>query len=140
MSDARRFAELSASLGTYGSDLSKWPSGATVGARETLLRDRDLRSAWERERELDHAMTELRGEIDDTILRSGAAERVRRHVMARVAAGPLAGMRWQRVAAAVLVAGMLGGVMDFMLAGPAGQAQEVAMFDPLYPFDDTDLQ
>ena len=139
MSD-KRFAELSASLGAYGSDFSKWPSDRTAGAREALLADPEFRREFDAERELDRGLAYLRAELDDEIRAAGAAERVRRRTLSRLAAGPLAGMRWRQIAAAVLIAGVLGGAMDLFLAERAGQTSEMAMLESLGPLDETDVQ
>ena len=49
-------------------------------------------------------------------------------------------MRWRQIAAAVLIAGVLGGAMDLFLAERAGQTSEMAMLESLGPLDETDVQ
>jgi hypothetical protein len=76
------------------------------------------------------ALTFERARLDREIAQAGSVARVRRKVLARRMADPLAGIAWGRVAAAMLVAVMLGGAVDLLL--PAGDADttEVAIFDP----------
>ena len=74
--------------------------------------------------------------LDADIARSGAADRVRRNVLRHRAT--LAGISWQRVAAAVLVAGMLGGAVDFVFSERAADPFDVALVDPLYGLEGAD--
>jgi len=77
------------------------------------------------------ALSFERARLDREIAQAGSVERVRRHVLSRRLADPLAGIAWRRVAAAVLVAGMLGGAVDLLLFGGDTDATEVAIFfDP----------
>lgn len=139
MSEIDRGSRRLQALGAYGADIGRWPADAASGAREALLSDPGFRRAWEHERELDRRLTTFRGELDRDVAQSGGAGRVRRTVLARVP-GPLAAFGWQRIAAAVLVAGMLGGVMDLFLAAELPDSAEVVMLDPLYGLADTELQ
>jgi hypothetical protein len=119
-------------LGTFGSDFSRWPAERAAGAREALLAVPEFRRAYEAERTLDGALAEMREELDRSIRQSGALRRVRQRTLARVAAAPLAGLGWQRIAAAVLIAGMLGGALDLALGPPqAGDTTDIAALDPL---------
>ena len=55
-------------------------------------------------------------------------------------AGYLAEIPWRRVAAGVILAGMLGSVLDLILPGPASDPIEVALFDPLDAADGADIR
>ena len=139
MTDRRPVDALFASLSACGADLSRWPQDRTAAAREALLGRPDFRRAWERERVLDDAIGDVRGRIDTEVARAGSPLRVQGHVMARISADPLAGLSWTRIAAAVLVASMLGGAVDLMLlpeqpAEPSG----AIVFDPLLGVDAAD--
>jgi hypothetical protein len=139
MSDHNRHQDFLEGLGTYGSDLSRWPKAHAEGLREALLADTGLRRAYDAERPLDRSLAQLRGEWDAEIAASGAAARVRRDAARRVVA-PLAGFGWRRVAAAVLVAGMLGGAVDVALLGAGTDATagaDIVMLDPLDTLDET---
>ena len=127
MSDARR--DLFRRLAIYGSDLSRWPEHAAE-AKAALLRDQEFRRAFEDERIFDHDLAEHREMLDREIADAHTVARVRRSLM-RHAAGPLAGMDWRRIAAAVLVAGMLGGALDLMLPDTAVDQTDIAILDPL---------
>ena len=131
--------ELHETLRIFGSDISGWPPERALRARERLLSDPEFRRAWERERDLDRMLAGHRDALDRSIRESGALERVRSGVLGRLPIA-LAGFRWQRIAAAMLVAGMLGGALDLFLPEPAADAPEIAMLDPLYGIDDTELQ
>ncbi len=79
--------------------------------------------------------------IDAEIARSGALARVRRNVLQRRPAGVFLDISWRRIAAAILVAGMLGGAVDLMLPDrQAADSFDVAIVDPLYALDGTDGQ
>jgi hypothetical protein len=141
MSEQARYKELSAGLATFGSDFSRWRPDTAQGAREALLADPTLRRAWEHERALDRTMAAARGELDDQIGRSGAVRRVREAALARTPQSPLGRTDWRRIAAAVLVASVLGGAMDLVLAGRGGEVADVAMVDPvLYGLDAMEIQ
>ena len=75
--------------------------------------------------------------LDLEIRRAAAFERVRRNVLG--GRERLPGFSWQRAAAAILVAGVLGAAFDLMLPENAPEPFEVAAVAPLYAFD-TDSQ
>ena len=137
MTDRRPVNPLLKSLSAYGSDLSRWPGDRAGAAREALLGRPDFRRAWEQERVVDDAIDAARREIDAEVARAGSLQRVQGHVMARISADPLAGLSWTRVAAAVLVASMLGGAVDLVLLPerPAEPSEAIAL-DPLLGVDD----
>ena len=140
MIDTKGPSQLSAGLAAFGADFAKWPPHRVSGAREALLRDPEFRRAWEKERELDRAIVTARGELEDAIGRSGAVARVRQAALARFPQSPFGRIGWRRIAAAVLVAGMLGGAMDLIL-GQEGETADVALVDPvLYGLEPTDIQ
>jgi hypothetical protein len=133
--------QLSADLAAFGADFAKWPAERVSGAREALMRDPEFRQAWERERELDRGIATARGELDDPIRRSGAVGRVRQAALARLPRSPLGRIGLARIAAAVLVAGILGGAIDLLLAGQEGETADVAAVDPvLYGLEPTEIQ
>jgi hypothetical protein len=87
--------------------------------------------------DLDLRFAAYRAELDAEIAEHGSLDRVRRAVRAERA---YAGIPWSRIAAAVLLAGMLGGTFDFLLPdrGADGfgiDSFDVAAVDPLYAFD-----
>lgn len=131
--------ELHETLRILGSDIAGWPPQVAARARERLLSDPEFRGAWERERDLDRMLAGHRDALDRSIRESGALERVRSGALGGLP-NALAGFRWQRIAAAMLVAGMLGGALDTVLPGPPADAPEIVMLDPLYGIDDTELQ
>jgi hypothetical protein len=79
-----------------------------------------------------------RAALDAEIVGSGALERVRENVLARHSGNPLAGLPWQRIAAAVLVAGMLGGAVDLLMPDRSAETVDVAIADALYVIDQPD--
>lgn len=85
-------------------------------------------------RDLDRLLMEHREALDREIARAGAAKRVRDRAMRR-ASDPLADLPWQRIAAAVLVAGMLGGAVDLLLPEQSADPAEVTMVSALDEFD-----
>jgi hypothetical protein len=121
-------------LSAYGADLSRWPDGADE-ARAALLAEPDFRRAWERERDLDRNLAALRATLDDEIARSGAIGRLRQSSGRRVFPGFFSDIPWRRVAAGVLLAGMLGGALGFALPQPAADRIEMALVDPLAGLD-----
>jgi len=131
-------ATLIARLRIYGSDLSRWPDHQQA-AREALVAQPDVRRAWESERVLDRAMAAHRDAMDQEIARSDAASGIRRRLLSRIPADPLAGIAWRSVAAAMLVAGMLGGAIDLVLPEPL-ESTDMAMLDPLDTLDDADTR
>jgi hypothetical protein len=118
-------------LRTHGADLARWPD-RQAQARAALLADREFRLAYEEERALDRRLLAERDSIDQEIARSGALDRVRRAALAGGPSNALAGIRWPRIAAAILVAGVLGGAVDMLLPAAADEPIEVAIGDPLY--------
>ena len=126
-------ATLIARLRAYGSDLSRWPDHAQA-AREALVARLDVRRVWESERVLDRAMAAHRDVMDQEIARSRAASGIRRRLLSQITADPLAGIAWRSVAAAMLVAGMLGGAIDLVLPEPL-ESTDMAMLDPLDTLD-----
>jgi hypothetical protein len=89
---------------------------------------------------LDRLLAEHRAVLDAEVVRSGAPTRVRNAVLTLYSADPLAGLRWQRIAAAVLVAGMLGGAVDLLAPEGATESVDVAIVDALYVLDQPDEQ
>ena len=141
MSDTKGPLQLSADLVAFGADFSKWPPELASGARAALLCDPDFRRAWEKERKLDRAIASARGEIDDAVGRSGAVGRVRQATLARFPHSRLGRIGLARIAAAMLVAAVLGGVMDLILTGQEGETADVAVVDPvLYGLEPTEIQ
>lgn len=128
-------SELDQRLATYGSDLSRWPD-AGLEAREVLLARPDFRRAWESERELDRALATDRGRLDAEVARSGALARLGRLSARRASASVLAGVPWRRVAAGVIVAGVLGGAIDLLRPAPPADPIEMALIDPLAGLDE----
>ena len=116
-------------LAVYGSDLSRWPGDATE-AKAALLGDQEFRRAFEDERIFDRDLAEHREMLDREIVGARTVAHLKRS-LARQAAGPLAGMDWRRVAAAVLIAGVLGGALDLMLADAGVDQTDIAILDPL---------
>jgi hypothetical protein len=131
MNEMRWNSELFDRLAAYGSDLPRWPAELQGSARAALLKAPDFRRRWEAERRVDAAIVAMRSSLDRELARSGAVARLHDRVLERKAAAPFAGLRWQRVAAAVLIAGMLGGLTDLLLPERAAQ-QPDAYFDPAY--------
>jgi hypothetical protein len=121
-------------LEKYGADLSRWPEGLRTEAREALLRDPSFRHAWEPDRDVERMLVAERASIDGEVMRSGAAARVRSRLLKRVGSDSMAALPWRAIAAAVLVAGMLGSAFDLVLPDNA-ETQDVAMLDPLDAVD-----
>ena len=127
-------SENSRRLATFGSDFSRWPDGAGE-AREALLSDPPFRRAFERERDLDRRIAADRLEIDAEIVRSGALVRLGR-LSERYAPAAFFAFPWRRVAAGMLLAGMLGGALDYLvLPQAASEPVDLAFVDPLDAFD-----
>jgi hypothetical protein len=127
-------------LATFGADLSRWPEECVVPARRALLADPQFRRAWEAERDFDAALAAHCDSIDAAIAASGAAERVQRRTLARSAGDrarlAFGGLRWGQVAAAMLLSGMLGGVMDLVLPEQGAEAGDAAPPDILFSLDE----
>jgi ABC-type cobalamin transport system ATPase subunit len=81
-----------------------------------------------------------RATLDADIVRSGALGRVRDNVLARHSVDPLAGLQWQRIAAAVLIAGMLGGAVDLLMPDRSTETVDVAFSEALFVIDQPDSQ
>ena len=141
MSDDRN-DPLIRNLAMFGAEFSRWPGDNAAEARRALLTRPDFRRAWAAAGALEAALVEQRDGIDEAIRASGALARVRRSTLAHAAADPLArlrskrrvadpfaGLRWQRIAAAMLFAGLLGGATDLLL--PEADPPEMVMLDPL---------
>jgi hypothetical protein len=126
MSDAR---ELFGLLGAYGGDLSRWPKQAAE-AKAALLRDPEFRQAFEDERVFDRDLAEHRAALEREIAGANIVAHLRRSLISDIA-GSLAGMAWRRIAAAVIVAGMLGGALDLMLPDSGADQTDIAILDPL---------
>ena len=126
-------------LRTYGSDLSRWPDSRSK-AQAALLADREFRGAFEDERGLDRKLAEHRDALDLEISRSGALGRVRKSALARSSANALSDMPWRRIAAAVVVACVLGGAFDLMLPQQLDEPVEVALGDPLFDLSSAEPQ
>jgi len=131
--------DLERGLSAYGADVSRWPSGAAE-ARAALLADPQFRRVWEAERSFDRALAAEREALDAEIVRSGALARLGPLAARSTAAGYLAEIPWRRVAAGVILAGMLGSVIDLILPGPTPDPIEVALFDPLAGVDGVDIR
>jgi hypothetical protein len=122
-------------LATYGSDLSRWPDGANE-ARKTLLGDPEFRRAWAEERDLDRKLVTDRAEIDTEIALSGALDRIGRLSGRYASAGFIAGIPWRRVAAGVILAGVLGGALDYLVVPQlTSEPIDLALIDPLGGLD-----
>jgi len=122
----------------YGSDLSRWPDGIRAAAREALLRDSGFRKAWESEQAIDRTLLRHRDEMDAAIARSGAVSRIAAR-LPRLA-HPLSGFHWRSVAAAMVVAAMLGGALDLALVDRSVEPPEAELLDPLAALYDADLR
>jgi hypothetical protein len=126
-------------LAAYGADLGRWPADRAGAARRALLSQPDFRAAWDQERALDSALASARLDYDREIASSAAVERVRRGALSRLS-DPLAGLGWRRLAAAVLIAGLLGGATDFLIFDRPAEQSEATMLDPLFGIEGTDLR
>jgi hypothetical protein len=87
---------------------------------------------------LDRAMLEFCAELDREIAGSGAAFRVRSRTLARVV-DPIERMPWRRIAAAALLAGMLGAAFDLALPERDTHPPEVGLVDPLAGMDEVGI-
>jgi hypothetical protein len=81
-------------------------------------------------RDLERQFRDLRDSVDRDVFRIGAVARVKGNVL-REATRPLGGLDWRRLAAGVILAGMLGGALDLMLPEPSPGPSEIAILDPL---------
>lgn len=122
-------------LAIFGSDFSRWSEGASE-AREALLSEPEFRRAWDQERALDRQLGAHRADIEVEIASSGALTRLGRLSERYAPAGFVAGIPWRRVAAGVLLAGVLGGALDYLiLPQAASEPFDLALVDPLDGFD-----
>ena len=112
-----------------------------VGAPDNTSTDLDFRRALAADREIKGAIHALRGDIDGEIARFGSCARVRTRILARLRRDPYAGLDWRKIAAAFLVAGMLGGAIDVLLFRPESEPADIVMVDPvLYGLDFAELR
>ena len=139
MSEAGSGTPADRHLERLGADLARWPDASRPQAREALLRDAAFRRAWEAERVVDDGLRAHRDELDRMLVEAGALTRLRARTLAQVP-GPLAGLGWQRVAAAVVVAAMLGGALDLYWGDAVPQTQDIVLLDPLDDSSASDVQ
>lgn len=128
-------------LDTYGADFDRWnnPEAALAG-REQLLRDRAFRHDWDAERRLDAALLATRTELDRDIEESGALQRLKRQTLAATRPANLAEFGWHRLAAAIVLAALLGGTFDILfLARPTAPASVVVGDNLLFGPDAVEL-
>lgn len=131
----RREDALRQCLGAFGADLDKWSPSLAGRARTALLSDPEFRRAFELERDLDRRIEAERAASERRVADSGAVERLRRRALGSIPGDPLVGFGWQRLAAAMLVAGMLGGAFDLLLPERLSEPAEAAFLGPLYGDD-----
>jgi len=81
-------------------------------------------------RDLDREIVARRDRLDREIAGAGSVARLKLE-LAQYAAAPLGAFDWRRLAAAVVLAGMLGGAVDLMLPEPTADQAEIAILDPL---------
>jgi hypothetical protein len=127
MSDLSK--ELVEPLAAFGTDFSRWPEDRAAAARRALLGEPEFRRAWDDARVLDAKLAGERDAMDLAVRRSGALARLSRRTLAQLDPDPLAGLRWERIAAALMVAALLGGATDLLL--PKADSPDVVMLDPL---------
>ena len=139
MADDIRRDDLFRSLSAFGSDLAKWPAAQAAAARPALLGDAEFRRVWEAERDLDRLLHAQGMEDDERIAATGALDRVKAGALQRLPMRASLPMSWRRIAAAMVMAGVLGGAMDVYLIERQDLADIVAL-DPLLGLDDTSLQ
>jgi hypothetical protein len=84
--------------------------------------------------DLDRLLAEQRDRFDAEIARSGAVDRVRDIVLARRSTDSFFDLHWQGIAAAVLIAVMLGGAVGLLLPERRVDPVDVAIVD-LYDMD-----
>jgi len=87
----------------------------------------------ERDHGLDVKLRAYGEALDAEIARAGALDRVRRNVLGERTL--VVGLSWRRVAAAILIAGVLGAAFDLMLPEQVPESFDVAAVAPLYAFD-----
>jgi hypothetical protein len=127
MSDVSK--ELVDGLAAFGTDFSRWPEDRTAAARRALLGEPEFRRAFDDARAFDAKLAGEREAMDLAVRGSEALARLSRRTLAQLEPDPLAGLRWERVAAALMVAALLGGATDLLL--PRTESPDVVMLDPL---------
>jgi hypothetical protein len=128
-----RHPDLVAAVDRFGSDLGLWPDASLARrARAAALADREFRAYLDGAAALGRALAGARAALEEEIDRSGAATRIAASVLSRRPAQPLR-PRWFAIAAAMVLAAGLGGLIDADIAGTrtAGGAQTVVALDPL---------
>jgi hypothetical protein len=116
----------------FGADLQRWPAALAAQARADLLSKPEVRRAFDLARDLDAKLAAERVALDEQISASGSMDRLRSRLLARTKGDPLAGFGWQRLAAAMLVAGVLGGAVDLLLPERTREPSEAAFLGPFY--------
>jgi hypothetical protein len=127
-----RRAEFIAAIDANGADLSRWPDGAlATRVRKAVLADRALRAHLDAAALLERRLADARDRLDADIRASGALDRVGAAVLARrPQQAPRSG--WMAIAAAIVIAAGIGGVVDGGVAADASQqGVEVVVLDPL---------
>jgi hypothetical protein len=120
-------------LAAFGAQLDRWPDAACAAeARRLLMADRPFRAAWEAERDLDRGLSALRAELDEAVARDGAAGRVSAASMARLPR-PLEGINWRSLAAAMILAALLGGALQALRPPAYADPVGPALLDPTLP-------
>jgi hypothetical protein len=94
----------------------------------------------ERDERLDRRLAAYGADLETEIAKSGALDRVRRRVLRSTAVDLFAGFSLRRIAAAILIAGAIGGVLDLALPIESNDALDVAIVDPLASLDGADAQ
>jgi hypothetical protein len=94
----------------------------------------------ERDEVIDRRLVAYGAALESDIAKSGALGRVRGNVLRRSATDLFAGFSLQRIAAAILIAGVLGGVLDLALPVGGGDTLDVAAVDPFDPLEEADVQ
>lgn len=116
-------------LAAYGARFGKWPSQERAAeARKALLADPAMRRAYEAEKRLDAALAAYGAEIDRAVAADGAVKRLRDSVLRRIPRRRTLSL--PRIAAAVLVASLLGGAVDVLFM-PRADEPEIVLADPL---------
>jgi hypothetical protein len=125
-------SQMREAIDRHGGDLSRWPDGSLADAvHAALLSDRPLRRYRDEAVAVERRLGAVRLVLDEEILRSGAAERTARAVLARL---PARRWRpsWVAVAAALVIAAGLGSVFDLSFLTPVTDTpMEVVVLDPL---------
>jgi hypothetical protein len=118
-------------LGAFGTDFSRWPKERAAYGRRLLVADLGFRAVYENERRLDAALAACRdAELGDPDL-AAAATRVRARALASMRRTPLRMLPWRQIAAAMIIASMLGGVADLAFVDDGDMSADLVMLDPL---------